>query len=51
MGTPSPISYFMYVDFCDNNDIIGEQRDDFIEILTMVDDAYLEHLKKARKNE
>lgn len=48
MGTVSPLTYFMYVDFCEKNDIIGEQRDDFIDILTLVDEAYLEHTNTNR---
>jgi len=39
----------MLVDFCDRNDIIGEQRDDFIEIMTAMDDAYIKHVNGKSK--
>lgn len=42
------ITYFMCIDYCKANEIEGDQRDDFVEIILEMDQAYLDHCESQK---
>lgn len=43
------ITYMMCSDYCRAENIVGDQREDLIDIMLAVDDKYLDHCSKKKK--
>ncbi len=42
------ITYFMCCEYCDRNNVTGDQREDFIVIIQAMDDAYMKYVNSKK---